>query len=973
MSQDSMHEKQGLSKVDKLFRAKAVAPSQDMVTFLRNEFMQKRVKLSGGMAPWPVEASHLAREFSHDGETSRNQSDLQVTKKRTSMTEKLSDSHFRKASLSLPAEASRHSRKLSNEQEMDTRQSFIDTTNPVTPPSSRRGSQDPVFGSTADFSRKRSSDMQPDISHHKSDDGKTFVSRMDIYLKQPDHSRRSSKEESNVLKTRSHVEDEKTTVSSRRGSQDPVFASTADLSGKQSGDMQPDISHHKSNDGKPFVSRMDIYLKQPDYSRRSSKEESNVLKTRSQGEDEKTTVFSRRGSQDSVFAATADFSRKQSTDMQPDISHQKSNDGRTFVSRKDIYLKQPEHSRRSSKEESNVLKTRSHGEDEKTASSRRGSQDPVFASTADFSRKQSGDMQPDISHHKSNDGRTFVSRKYIYLKQPDYSRRSSKEESNMLKTRSHLEDEKTTVSSRRGSQDPVFASTADFSRKQSGDMQPDISHDKSNDGRTFVSRKVIYLKQPDHSRRSSTEESNVLKTRSHGEDEKTTVFPRRGSQDPVFASTADLSGKQSTDMQPDISHHKSNDGRTFVSRKVIYLKQPDHSRRSSTEESNVLKTRSHGEDEKTTVFPRRGSQDPVFASTADFSRKQSGDMQPDISHHKSNDGRTFVSRKVIYLKQPDHSRRSSTEESNVLKTRSHGEDEKTTSSRRGSQDPVFAATGDFSRNQSSDMQADLSYHNSNVRRTFVSRKDIYLKQPDHSRHCSKEESNVYKTRPRGDDENTFARNYSRGGEVGVTHHRSDKGETTFSRWNSWEGKPDACRRNSGEDPDFHRGHSGAREPESARRHSNEVQIVVPARSNKELGVCWRQSNGEHTVPRRHSYEREHDDVRRYSNGGNSELSRRISEEQDVSRNYSTDEGAKCRRPSSERKQKQSTERGTLHRKRSNEREHGSYRRHLTDREVVPQRRSCVGVQGRRPSGARVMDLTQKYLKTFHKNTQKEDR
>ena len=739
MSQDSMHEKQGLSKVDKLFRAKAVAPSQDMVTFLRNEFMQKRVKLSGGMAPWPVEASHLAREFSHDGETSRNQSDLQVTKKRTSLTEKLSDSHFRKASLSLPAEASRHSRKLSNEQEMDTRQSFIDTTNPVTPPSSRRGSQDPVFGSTADFSRKRSSDMQPDISHHKSDDGKTFVSRMDIYLKQPDHSRRSSMEEL------------------------------------------------------------------------------NVLKTRSQGEDEKTTVSSRRGSQDSVFAATADFSRKQSTDMQPDISHQKSNDGRTFVSRKDIYLKQPEHSRRSSKEESNVLKTRSHGEDEKTASSRRGSQDPVFASTADLSGKQSGDMQPDISHHKSNDGRTFVSRKYIYLKQPDYSRRSSKEESNMLKTRSHLEDEKRTVSS------------------------------------------------------------------------------------------------------------------------------------------------------------RRGSQDPVFASTADFSRKQSGDMQPDISHHKSNDGRTFVSRKVIYLKQPDHSRRSSTEESNVLKTRSHGEDEKTASSRRGSRDPAFASTGDFSRNQSSDMQADLSYHNSNVRRTFVSRKDIYLKQPDHSRRCSKEESNVYKTRPRGDDENTFARKHSRGGEVGVTHHRSDTGETTFSRWNSWEGKSDACRRNSGEDPDFHRGHSDAREPESTRRHSNEVQIVVPARSNQELGVCWRQSNGEHTVPRKHSYEREHDDVRRYSNGGNSELSRRISEEQDVSRNYSTDEGAKCRRPSSERKQKQSIERGPLHRKRSNEREHGSYRRHLTDREVVPQRRSCIGEQGRRPSGARVMDLTQKYLKTFHKNTQKEDR
>ena len=817
MSQDSMHEKQGLSKVDKLFRAKAVAPSQDMVTFLRNEFMQKRVKLSGGMAPWPVEASHLAREFSHDGETSRNQSDLQVTKKRTSLTEKMSDSHFRKASLSLPAEASRHSRKLSNEQEMDTRQSFIYTTNPVTPPSSRRGSQDPVFASTADFSRKRSSDMQPDISHHKSDDGKTFVSRMDIYLKQPDHSRRSSMEESNVLKTRSH------------------------------------------------------------------------------GEDEKKTVSSRRGSQDRVFASTADFSRKQSIDMQPDISHHKSNDGRTFVSRKDIYLKQPDHSRRSSKEESNVLKTRSHGEDEKTASSRRGSQDPVFASTADFSRKQSGDMQPDISHHKSNDGRTFVSRKYIYLKQPDYSRRSSKEESNMLKTRSHLEDEKTTVSSRRGSQDPVFASTADFSRKQSGDMQPDISH------------------------------------------------------------------------------HKSNDGRTFVSRKVIYLKQPDHSRRSSMEESNVLKTRSHGEDEKTTVSSRRGSQDPVFTSTADFSRKQSGDMQPDISHHKSNDGRTFVSRKYIYLKQPDHSRRSSMEESNVLKTRSHGEDEKTASSRRGSQDPAFAATGDFSRNQSSDMQADLSYHNSNVRRTFVSRKDIYLKQPDHSRHCSKEESNVYKTRPRGDDENTFARKHSRGGKVGVTHHRSDTGETTFSRWNSWEGKPDVCRRNSGEDPDFHRGHSGAREPESTRRHSNEVQIVVPARSNQELGVCWRQSNGEHIVPRRHSYEREHDDVRRYSNGGNSELSRRISEEQDVSRNYSTDEGAKCRRPSSERKQKQSTERGPLHRKRSNEKEHGSYRRHLTDREVVPQRRSCVGEQGRRPSGARVMDLTQKYLKTFHKNTQKEDR
>ena len=817
MSQDSMHEKQGLSKVDKLFRAKAVAPSQDMVTFLRNEFMQKRAKLSGGMAPWPVEASHLAREFSHDGETSRNQSDLQVTKKRTSLTEKLNDSHFRKASLSLPAEASRHSRKLSNEQEMDTRQSFIDTTNPVTPPSSRRGSQDPVFGSTADFSRKRS------------------------------------------------------------------------------GDMQPDISHHKSNDGKPFVSRMDIYLKQPDYSRRSSKEESNVLKTRSHGEDEKTTVFSRRGSQDSAFAATANFSRK-----------------------------------------------------------------------------QSGDMQPDISHHKSNDGRTFVSRKYIYLKQPDYSRRSSKEESNMLKTRSHLEDEKTTVSSRRGSQDPVFASTADFSRKQSGDMQPDISHHKSNDGRTFVSRKYIYLKQPDYSRRSSKEESNMLKTRSHLEDEKTTVSSRRGSQDPVFASTADFSRKQSDDMQPDISHDKSNDGRTFVSRKVIYLKQPDHSRRSSTEESNVLKTRSHGEDEKTTVFSRRGSQDPVFASTADFSRKQSTDMQPDISHHKSNDGRTFVSRKVIYLKQPDHSRRSSAEESNVLKTRSHGEDEKTASSRRGSQDPAFAAPGDFSRNQSSDMQADLSYHNSNVRRTFVSRKDIYLKQPDHSRRCSKEESNAYKTHPRGDDENTFARKHSRG-EVGVTHHRSDTGETTFSRWNSWERKPDGCQRNSGEDPDFHRGHSGAREPESTRRHSNEVQIVVPARSNQERGVWWRQSNGEHTVPRRHSYEREHDDVRRYSNGGNSELSRRISEEQDVSRSYSTDEGAKCRRPSSERKQKQSTERGPLHRKRSNEREHGSYRRHLTDREVVPRRRSCIGEQGRRPSGARVMDLTQKYLKTFHKNTQKEDR
>ena len=585
MSQDSMHEKQGLSKVDKLFRAKEVAPSQDMVTFLRNEFMQKRAKLSGGMAPWPVEASHLAREFSHDGETSRNQSDLQVTKKRTSLTEKLSDSHFRKASLGLPAEASRHSRKLSNEQEMDTRQSFIDTVNPVTPPSSRRGSQDPVFGATADFSRK-----------------------------------------------------------------------------------------------------------------------------------------------------------------------------------------------------------------------------------------QSNDMQPDISHHKSNDGRTFVSKKYIYLKQPDYSRRSSKEESNVLKTRSHLQDEKTTVSSRRGSQGPVVASTADFSRKQSSDMQPDISHHKSNDGRTFVSRKYIYLKQPDHSRRSSKEESNVLKTRSHGEDEM-----------------------------------------------------------------------------KITV-----------------------------------------------------------------------------SSRKGSQDPAFAATGDFSRNQSSDMQADLSYHNSNVRRPFVSRKDIYLKQPDHSRHCSKEESNLYKTRPRG-DENTFARKHSRGGEVGVTHQRSDTGETTFSRWNSWEGKPDASRRNSGEDPDFHRGHSGAREPESTRRHSNEVQIVVPTHSNQELGICWRQSNGEHTDPRRHSYEREHDDVRRYSNGGNSELSRRISEEQDVARNYSTDEGAKCRRSSSERKQKQSTERGPLHRRRSNEREHGSYRRHSAEREVIPRRRSCVGEQGRRPSGARVMDLTQKYLKTFHENTQKEDR
>ena len=351
LSPETLHENPRPSDFDKRFISSETRPSRDMVTSIRNDFMKKNMRLSGGMAPWSLEAAHLARKGSHGRNSSGKQAE-----KRKSLTEKFSDffspRHFRKASEEFHAE-------------------------------------------TREITLEQSRDRQADLSPRTSKDRDVFVSTKYIHHREPDLHRRHSKEDSK----RGVGGDDEKFISRRHSSRGELGLAhkrsdegQATSARRPSQDAEPGVSRRRSHED-PALYRGHSTAREPEISRRISTQEVPVSQKHSNGEGRASRRRSSEGargltSQERVRGAEpVPVHRRPSDDRARGTDRRLSGEGEQAKTASDV--RTMDHARRHSRHGEEAGLPRKHSNGGERAPARRHSKGEDTGISRRYSKEES--------------------------------------------------------------------------------------------------------------------------------------------------------------------------------------------------------------------------------------------------------------------------------------------------------------------------------------------------------------------------------------------------------------------------------------------------------------------------------------------------------------------------------------------------------------------------------------------------------